>query len=369
MSLQIQDLQLYIQGIPPLPENKQRVWNMMGQGKMAMDQALQAAELKISNCLNGYEAMEYEQLQAAIKDFKGFHEIMVDIRKKYTSYLDAAKEMCMAPEKKWEPKTNPIYIAATKREFELREAAHNAANAANLKSAEEQAFRTFIVNEYQDIVNGYEISLLKIIQQAYNVCLQQRTPVEKVGPAFTAAVAAMRDIRPRVINKMERHHTTDSEAMKIFDTVPSPTNNGTYQNVFNRCIEVLKSKFSLYANDLANADTALVKQQEIFNQQQQDISNKNEAEKAANSLLSQATVPVVTPTGMKPITEATEIKIDDYSDTWVATIISAFLANFQICMPKVKNKKKSELKVAQMAAALDAAGVKVDGVEYVTLKK
>lgn len=371
MSLQFQDLQLYAQGIPPLPENKQRVWNLIGQSKMAMDQRLQALELTIQQILPNYMAMDHPALAKAIAEYKDHHAKMISIRKSFSGFLDDAKAMCMTIEKKWDPANpaNETFQLAEKREFELRESALNAANAANLKTAEEQKFKTFIVNEYHDMVSGYRLALSKIVQDAYNACLSQKTPVENVHIAATAAVGAMRMVRPRVMNKMERKYVSDAEAMKLWEGIPEPGKDGTYQKVFNEAFEAMKTKFSLYANDLANSEMALAQQQELFEKQQQQQQQQAEAERAANTLLSQATVPIVTPAGMKPITETTEIKIEDYSDEWVAKIMAAFLANFQVCMEKVRVKKKSKLDISQMAAALDAAGVKVEGVEYVTLKK
>jgi hypothetical protein len=365
MALQMQELIKYTEGVAPLPEAKQRVWNLMGQGKMVMDQLLQKNALEIQGVLKDYDKMDQPALAKALTAYREIHGVMVDTRKGYTGYIDECKDMCMTVEKQYDPKTNEVYKAAFTREFQLREEAQRNAQKAKDKATEEAAFKAFIQNEYLDMAAGYRASLAKNVQDAYNTCLTQRTPVENVHIAINAAVAAMRAERPRNINKMERLYVSDAEAAKIFDTVPKPN----YQNVFNEQIEALKAKFSLYANDLANADVALVQQTSLFQQEQAQQAQQASAEKAANTLMAQATTPVVTSTTMKSITETTEIKIEDYSDEWVVKIMAAFMANFQICMAKVRVKKKSKLDIAQMAAALDAANVKVEGVEYVTLKK
>jgi hypothetical protein len=216
------------------------------------------------------------------------------------------------------------------------------------------------------MVQGYKTELFKLIQMAYTTCLEQRTPAENVTPAITAAVAAMRDVRPRVMGKYERKIVTDAEAMKLFEAVTPPN----WQNVFNDAIEYMKAKFKLYGNDLANADKALEQQKITFDQQQATQKQDHEATLAANTLLAQATIPMVTPAGMKPIIETTVIEVPTVLDwAWEMRIVAAFLANAQICQAKVRTKKGGQLTTSQMAAALDAAGVKVEGVKYADLKK
>jgi hypothetical protein len=338
----------------------------MGQAKVAMDLALQKCALEIQQHLANFPTMDQPTLDKALTAYKETYKKMVSVRQGYTSYLDAAKDMCMATERQYDPKTNETYKAATAQEFKLREDALKIAAATNAKSTEEQLFRQFVVNEYADMVQGYKTELFKIIQQAYTTCLEQRTPAENVTPAITAAVAAMRDVRPRTMGKYDRKIVTDAEAMKLFEAVTPPT----WQNHFNDAIEFLKAKFKLYANDLANAEKALEQQKITFEQQQTEQTQAHEATQAANTLLAQATIPIVTPPGMKPIIETTVIDIPTVLDwEWELRIISAFLAHAPVCKPKVKTKKGGALTTAQMAAALDAAGVSVDGIKYSELKK
>ena len=72
---------------------------------------------------------------------------------------------------------------------------------------------------------------------------------------------------------------------------------------------------------------------------------------------------------VKGVVSTQRIVIEDNSESWIVKIMSAFLANFQSAFAKTKNKKYSALTVAQMAAALDSAGIKVNGVEYTTVEK
>lgn len=366
-TLQLQDLVLAAQGIPPLPVEKQQVWNLMGQAKVAMDQALQRAALEIQQHLANYQTMDHTALDKAMAAYRETHKKIVGIRQGYTGYLDSAKDMCMGTERAYDPKTNEIYKAAATREFTLREEAQKAINAANAKSTEEQMFRQFVVNEYGDMIKGYKTELLGLIQQAYNTCLEQKTPVENTPVAMNAAAAAMSEVRPRAMVKFERKILTDAEAMKLFEAVAPPN----WQNAFNDAIAYLQAKFKTYGNDLANADKALEQQKELFAKQQAETDQAHETAQAANTLLAQATIPlVVTPVGMKPIIETTVIEIPTVLDwEWEARILAAFLAHLPACKGKVRTKKGGQLTTEQMAKALDASGVLVEGVKYADLKK
>lgn len=366
MSLQINDLVLYATGIQALPEPKQKVWNLLGQGKMAMDLALQKSAMVIQQHLSDYEAMDQPTIDKAIKAYKTTYAEMVEIRKKFTGFLDAAKDMCMLTEKQFDPVANETFKQATARELQLRTDAFRIAQAETQKATETQMFRSFIVNEFNDMVSGYRHALDTIIHNVYKHCLSQRTPVDNIGTAITASISAMREIRPREMGKFSKTIITDAEAMKIFESITKPN----WQNIFNEKIESLKTKFSLYPNDLANAEAALVKQQELFTQEQAQQTQQLEAEKAATTLLAQGSVLTITPPGMKAIVETSCIEIPPGLDwAWELTIISAFLANAQACKDKVRTKIGGKLTTEQMAKALDGANVKVSGVRYVDVKK
>lgn len=365
-TLQLQDLVLAAQGIPPLPEAKQYVWNLLGQAKVAMDTAIQKCALEIQPHLASFETMDQPALVKGIAAYKEVHGRMVQVRQSYTSYLDTAKDMCMGTERVWDPKTNATFAAATARELKLRGDAHKTATDATAKATEEQMFRTFCINEFHDMVAGFRLGLSAVIQQAYTACLTQRIPVENIAPAITACNAAMREVKPRLMGKFDKKIITDQEAMKIFEAVLKPN----WQGVFNEAIESLKTKFNLYGNDLANPDAALVKQTEMFTQEQTQVTNQAQAEQAANTLLAQGTVTISTPVGMKPITEVSCMDIPTVIDwAWECTIIAAFLAHANVCKDKVRTTKGGALTTSQMAKALDACGIKVEGAAYTAIRK
>jgi hypothetical protein len=175
----------------------------------------------------------------------------------------------------------------------------------------------------------------------------------------------MKDVRPPALEKFARSLVTDAEAAAIFKTIPQPQ----WAEIYKAEIEALKEKFSMYANDLASAEVVLEQTQVQFDAQLQQQQQQLQATSAAVVLTEQANVTFATGGGFKPVTETSKIKIVDDNQRWVVAIMSAFMAHFQKCITFVKVKKYSELKIAQMAAALDQAGVKVEGIEYEPITK
>jgi hypothetical protein len=361
-----QELILYTQGAPELPEAKKKGWELIGKGKLIMDQELQRHDIVIMQHFAGYDQMDQPALELAIKAYKSTWDLIVETRKKFTMFLDNVKDQCMIIEKKYDPKNNETFKKAVARELELRQDAFNEQQAVQNKSNEETAFRTFVINQFHDMVSDYRSKLATIVQKAYETCLTQRTPIDQVPVAINAALAAMRETRPKDMQKFTRfsHHTKE-EAQAIFATIQQPD----YQAVFNEVLKAAQEKFELYPNDLANAESALANQQVMFQNQQAQAAQQLQAEQAANTLAAQAAALTLAPAGVKGVTETTEIKLQDFDWVWAARIIAAFMAHYQACVAKVRVKKCHSLTVAQMAAALDAAGVKVEGVEYQILKK
>lgn len=364
-ALNLGELSEYARETPALEAAKQNVWNLVGRGKGTMDGRLQKASLALQGILAGYETKDQASLEAALKAYKKEYAAMIETRKGFTKFLDAAKDQCLKVERAYDPLKYEVYLKAEAREFELRKNAVTAASATTDKATETANFKTFVENEYLDIADDYRHSLRCLIHQTYIACLSARTPADKVQGAVNTCVAAMQATKPRVMNKFDRKLLTNEEALPIFKGIRPPN----YGNIYQEMIKELQDKFALYANDLPNAEAICVKQTELFKAAVEKSRAQSESAKSANALVNTATAMTAAPAGMKGVTETTQIKIIDDSWAWVIRIDAAFAANFEACKDKVRNKKLSGLTVAQKAAALDAAGVQVEGVEYEKIEK
>lgn len=362
-------LQLYAGQAPELEPQRREAWYLVGRGKMVMDAELQKHALAIQGFSNGWQTMAQPALADAIKKWRATHSAMTEARQEFTQYIDEAKNQCMSVEREYDPKTNETYKAMTALELKLREAEANKVNEANELINETALYKAHMINQYQELACDYRDKLRALVHDTYTLCLKQKTPPENVQPAINACVAAMRVTMPKELVRYKRNRLSDADASAIVQNLRQPS----YADIFNEYLKELNEKFSMYANDLANAEQALANQVEVFEVQKFEDHVNDQAEKQANELYIKATTQVLTAApGVKPVTETSKIKIGE-SKEWAAIIIAAFLANFQKCIEKVRVKKDkpdySTLSVERMAAALDAARVYVDGVEYEQIKK
>lgn len=350
---------------PELPADRAATWSLIGRGKLVMDQGLQQRSHTLRTLLLDYEKMEALALTQALDKYKATHTEMVAFRRSYTTFLDQAVDQCMTSEKEYDPRTNDIFRKATARNLELREEAQRKVNASNAKATEIATFNAHYKNEWYRLAAAYRTTLDTIIHNAYTTCLQQKIPADNVHIAITAATSAMNTTRPPELVKIQRVLIPDAEATTLFGSIAAPN----WPAIYKEYVEKLNTTFSMYANDLAAAD-AVVEQLSIqFNAEQAQAQQQVNTQAAATVLTETASIVIATPEGLKPITETSRIKIETKSEVWVVAIQSAFLANFQKCFPMLGNKDYSLINIKQQAAALDAAGVKVSGIEYETIKK
>lgn len=363
-------LQLYAGQAPELAPERREAWYLVGRGKMVMDAELQKHALAIQGAVNGWQTMSPIALADAMKQWRATHSAMTATRQEFTQYIDEAKNQCMKVEREYDPKTNQTYKAMADLELNLRETAAKKVNEANELINETAAFKAHMIEQYQELACDYRDKLRSLVHDTYMHCLAQKTPVENVHIAQNACVAAMRVTMPKDLVRYNRVKLSDTDAAAIVGKLIPPD----YTGIFNEYLKELNDKFVLYANDLANAEQALANnQQEFLKESEQQVEN-DLAEKQANTLYIKATTEILTAApGMKPVTEISKIKIVGESKEWTAKIIAAFLSNYQVAIEKVRVKKDkpdySTLSVERMAAALDAAGIRVDDIEYEQIKK
>lgn len=363
------DLVKYAEPIAELPADRQNSWLLMGRGKLVMDKALQAKVLELQIVLKDYATITIANvgtLTEKLALYRKLHTAIIDSRKEYTQYLDLVKEQCMKFEKQYDPEDNAEYQGAARHELLLREQATAAANSTANKNAEKASFIAHVKNEWFRIVDDYRNSLSAIVHQAYTTCLSQKIPADKIEPAIVAAKAAMKTTQPPQMVKYKRMLIPDNEAIEIFNSIAKPD----WAAVYKEAIASIEDKFSMYINDLASADAVLQQTTIQFNAEQQQAKNDLAARQAA-TVLEESAIGSITsmPEGFKQITETSCIAIETKNPKWVAKIMAAFLANYEAAFSKLRNSDYSKINIEQMAKALDAASVKVEGINYEEIKK
>jgi len=350
------ELQLFANGIE-LTEIKQQSWILLGKGKAKLDTELQKKELELQSFL--LTGTLIERLTA----YKKGYTDMVEFRKSYTKFLDLAKDQCMIIEKRCDPKINASFLLTEKDELRERVAAAEEHKKTVALAEERSAFKAHVINELATQAHNYGQEMITIINKAYTTALVNKIPVSEIFNDFGLTEQQIKMVQLQPIAKYARTLLSDEEAKKIYNEIPKVNKN----EILAECTFLLQEKFSMYANDLANA--AAIIEQEKINNDAAAVKAKAELEqqKATTTLISSAEA-FVMPEG-KGVKELTSIVIEDEDQQWIMKIISAFIANFPTAFPKIRNKKYSSLTVAQMAAALDAAEIVVSGVKYQTVCK
>lgn len=342
---------------------QQAAWLTMAARKNELTATLQRYELDLQAILLNKPV---DALPEALKAYKAKFAEMKDARLQFTNAVDAGIiQPLMAFEKRADPKVNEAYISAEKRELADRQAKASQLQKDQAKATEVGQFKAHFVNEYTRLVADLRLAYARITSEAYQHCLTARTPVDKVDSAIQIAISAMGEVKPGAQNKFSRVHIPDAEAIEIYKTIPVPD----WASYLREAVEGINAKFSLYPNDLANAEQAVQAEVQTFQATVVETAQEVQQEMAATTLIAQAEAFVLPEPGFKGITETTRIKVVDDNQRWVLLITTAFIANFNSVFNKLRVKKYSALTVAQMAAALDAAGVKVDGVGYENIIK
>lgn len=351
------ELQLFANGIE-LPKEREASWILLGKGKAKLDAELTTRELSLQSVL-----LSESPLADKLAQYKKGYADLVDFRKSYTKFLDLAKDQCMVVEKRCDPKVNPEYLKVEAAELEERKIAAENDRKARAAAEERAALKAHLTNAYAQQAYDYRYELTSIVNKAYENALRKKIPVDSIDTDIKLTIEQLRSVMIQPILKFNLQLLSKEDAKIVHDSVDrTPINS-----VLADAKSLLEEKFSMYANDLANAE-AIIEQERIQNAAAAQLAKQAlEQQQAVTTLTTNAEVYIEATT--KGVKESTSIKIEDDSQKWVLTIISAFAANFQQAFPKIKNKKYSSLTVAQMAAALSAADIEVKGVVYETTQK
>lgn len=346
-----------------IPEAQQSAWIALAAQRNVVAADLQKRELALQALLLNQPK---EKLSEQLKLYRLEHTALVEARRKFTSIIDEKiVQKLMEFEKRTDPKTYDVYLQAVKDELQYRTDEDKKLSDQRTLATETANFKIHFQNQFNTIATNFRVKCNDIIMQAYASCLDAKTPADQIHVAISAATAAITDLKNDAPEKFVRIHLKDAEAKEIFLSLNQPD----FAAIRKEYIDSLPDRFEMYANDLANAEQAveLLKQEaQAINQQ---LLQETKSENAANDLLEHAAAYIIPVDGHKSVVEVSEIKIIDDDPAWCLKIMTAFITNFNSCFTKIRVKKYSELKVSQMAAALDAADLKVKDVEYIITKK
>lgn len=347
---------------PTPTEAQMKNWQLLAKKKNEVFEELKKKELATQGILLN---VADDKLADKLAEYDKAFTDLVEYRLSYTNQVrDALITKAMEFEKRVDPKNNETYKTLDARELLLREEKQKTIDATNDLNAEKTKFKTHFINEFTRLSTDFRTKCLATINEAYNACLYAKTPPGQAPNTIKVVEQALDALVTPQPNKFVRTLVSNVDAKELFAGLVKPD----YKAIRKEYVEDLKTKFSLYPNDLANAATAIKTNNEQTTQVTQKMISESNQTVAANELMALAENVTVAEPGFKGVTEVSKIKLFDNDQKWVAKVIVAFVKNFEAAFPKLRTKKYSQISVAQMAAALDNANLKIEGIEYEIIK-
>ena len=316
-------------------------WVQLAQKKNELTQKLANSELALQKILLDCNVNDYKTIDEALAVYRKSHTSLIETRKEFTSIIDAnIVQPLMQFEKRADPKVNTLYLELTTTSLNLRQVAAKKAHEFQSIENEKNMFTNHCINEFLRIESKYIQDLNNTIDIGYaaNLTLDTPTPnlIDIEGNLRAVKIDAIRKFTPGIITK--------EQMQELFLQLEQPK----YNEILENKISMLSQIFINYATDLANAAAAIEARELEAKIAAKEIAHKLEAETAINTLISNASTPVVETPKIK-----VELKIEVInSPEWAQLIMTHFIANMPTLVKYVRVKTWDNLSIGQMATAI-----------------
>lgn len=264
-------------------------------------------------------------------------------RLEFTTMLsNGVVQVLMLPEKR-----NDILIAdAEAKELKIRQALVRKQGEGQALESEKIALKTHIENEYFRMAADFRLKMEQYIHDGYSSALRGKTPVESI-PAYKEQILIwMRQEQTSDFQVFKRTLVNDKDAMDIYQSI-RPYDKA---NDLITAINKLENKFTMYAEDLKNAEAALKVNDEQY---LTVINNEEEQTNVAidtNKLMASSSLSIEV-VGSPKVKTKKGVVVEN-TDAWARSIIRAFVNNWDAARQYLAVKTWGNLKLEQMATAL-----------------
>jgi len=332
-------------------ESKKALWAQMGEAVYKTELQLQIeAQQALNNIALPVKIEEVPEAETMLKNIKAAQKTIEGKRKAVTTRFDEVSARLMQPEKSF---TDPIKqlsdaIIKVKKEHE--------ANQAKLKNIadEKTRAREYFLNKKIEIESALANKVNDFVSRCYEKALKDDITMEGLE-------AYKQDSISRV--------TINSFAYGLPVFNPAYCAKEDIEAIFQECFVINKShyvsefaaqleeKFSDYEVALGNKADALALSQKQEKEKKDTIASAANNQAMAVKLEASATVVNAEPVFTKALKKSYEVDMDENVES-VLKIMSAFSANINLCLPKLKVTKWFAFTPAQAANVL--AKVKCD---------
>jgi hypothetical protein len=328
--------------IETTPSTQQiEAWVQLAQNKNELTQKLANSELALQKILLDCNVNDYKTIDEALAVYRKSHTMLIETRKEFTSIIDAnIVQPLMQFEKRADPKVNTLYLELTTTSLNLRQEAAKKAHEFQAIENEKGMFLNHCTNEFLRIESKYIQDLNNTIDIEYAANLTSGTPT----PHLELLETNLRAVKIDAIRKFTPGIITKEQMQELFLSVEQPK----YKDILENKISQLPHIFINYETDLANAAAAIEARELEAKIAAKEIEHKLEAETAINTLISNASTPVVETPKIK-----VELKIEVInSSDWAQLIMTHFIANMPTLIKYVRVKTWDNLSIGQMATAI-----------------
>jgi hypothetical protein len=328
--------------IETTPSTQQiEAWVQLAQKKNELTQKLANSELALQKILLDVNFNDHKSIDEALAVYRKSHTSLIETRKEFTSIIDGnIVQPLMSFEKRADPKSNTLYLELTTTSLNLRQEAAKKAHEFQALENEKGMFTNHCINEFLRIESKYIQDLNAQVDNGYAANLTSGTPT----PHLELLETHLRAVKIDAIRKFVPAIITKEQMQELFLQVEQPSYNAILENK----ILQLPHIFVNYETDLANAAAAIENREIEAKIAAKEIAHKLEAETAINTLISNASTPVVETPKIK-----VELKIEVInSPEWAQLIMTHFIANMPTLVKYVRVKTWDNLSIGQMATAI-----------------
>lgn len=349
--------------IETTPSTQQiEAWVQLAQSKNELTQKLANSELALQKILLDVNVNDHKAIDEALAVYRKSHTMLIESRKEFTSIIEGnIVQPLMQFEKRSDPKVNANYLDLTTISLNLRQIAAKKAHEFQALENEKNMFTNHCINEFLRIESKYIQDLNNAIDENYENHLTNNI----VTPHLLVIEGSLRAVKIDAIRKFVPVIITKEQMQELFLKVEQPK----YNEILENKISQLPHIFINYESDLANAAAAIEQRELDAKIAAKEIAHKLEAETAINTLISQASTPVVETPKIK-----VELKIEVInSPEWAQLIMTQFIANMPTLVKYVRVKTWDNLSIGQMATAISKhaseTGETFKGIIYTEINK
>lgn len=316
-------------------------WLMLAEDKRKVFTELQNQELIVQGFMNSIESeADLDKCQERLKQAKA---ALAELKQRRLDFTNMIGEKLTKPAMEFEKRCEPLITAGQSRELKLREAEEAKAEEANKLLREENEFVAHITNEQYRLAANYRDGLQKLISYFYQKALNEKMKPASMKEYKVFVASELRTLGLDKTIKFNRKLLSQERAIELYDSV----RKYDPEQDLNKAITSIEEKFSLYANDLKNAEAAIEADKRQAEEESDRLKQSLEIKSATNTLLSQAT-----PQFEGPKVRRKMAIVIENSDEWALLVISTFIANFTDCRRYVKSKTWEKLSIGQMSECL-----------------